>query len=152
MSIVKGQLKIPRMSTHDIAAINLFFGIRHHKHILSDLILSYGITEADNTLFGDYGIDGEYIIPSITRHLQLLDTVPHLCDAITTQDMDIHERNAEKSLRNCLLGDPRKFSTYYNSPAGHCPQLYLNFHIYNHFADPDYSYLVWNGIEKNNRQ
>lgn len=150
MSVIVGQLRISRMSKREIAAMNLFFGIRHHKHIVNDLKANYGITEEDNTLFGEFGEDGEYIIPSISRYLQLLDVSPHLYDAITTQDMDIHESDAEKSLRSCFAKDPDKISTYYSSPAGQCPQLYLNFHIYNHHSDPDYSYLIWNGIEKNN--
>ena len=49
MSVIVGQLRISRMSKREIAAMNLFFGIRHHKHVVNDLKSNYGITEEDSS-------------------------------------------------------------------------------------------------------
>lgn len=145
---VSGQLRLTRMNDRDVTALNLFFAIRHYKHPHIDQMvdmLGYNITPEDNTLFGEYGEDGEFLIPSICRHAALERINPAAKEWIRSDDVEAHEALCEEHLK--IAQSVEYFAKNINGTPGSCPLLWLNYRVWNPEGD-QYTYLTWDRGEK----
>lgn len=144
---IKGQLKLTRLSARDTDALNLFFAIRHYQHPNLDkmaAVTGYQPDLQDNCLIpGEFGPDGEYLIPSISRYRAWSAYVGEDCNVRPPEAM-IHEYFCEE-MRNTV--EINKWSWMYSQPPGDCPLLWLNFRVWSP-EGKQYSYLTWNGYEK----
>lgn len=139
---IKGQLKITRMSTEDTIRMNLFLGMRHCKYDCALLAERIGITAKNNTLFGSYGEFGEYLIPSISYHMEAAWLLPSNISDFFTDESTLFAARIDDVISNEM--NPT-LQGWYSEAVG--PQLYYDFRI----VSPDndkFSYLVWSGGEK----
>lgn len=136
---IRGQIRIHRLSELNTLKLNLWFGMRHCRYdmetVTHDMVEL--LDEIDNSLFGEYGQHGEFLIPSVKWHRKLATAG---IDYMDSDDM----RYFQKRLENAMFIIPANIREYSN-PCG--SQLYYDFRIVSPAGD-EYSYLVWNGREK----
>ena len=144
---IKGQIMLTRLSPRDTDALNLFFAVRHYQHPMLDKmgeITQYQLDPKDNALIpGDFGRDGEYLIPSISRYRAWADYVSDDYDVRPPEAM-VHEHFCEKMMNAVGIAE---WGRVYSLPAGDCPQLWINFRVWSP-EGKSHSYLTWNGYER----
>ena len=138
---IRGQFKLKRLSERNTLKLNLFMNMRRCKYDMSLLVPSraLGLSLRDNTLWGEYGDDGEFLIPSVKHHKKMLEL------GMEPYNSDCTRMFEEELCRQMICADDMLPLKNYSVPSG--PQLYFDYRVYSPEGDK-YSYLAWAGGDK----
>lgn len=143
MNEIIGQIKIGRLTERQTAAVNAWLGVRHFKHS-PYAIERLKLSKEENTLFGEFGVDGEFVIPNISKCVEQGRGVTSFAIR-TSEEFLSHEKRcieAEGGKANDLLIKWPDMDTG-NTPPSECPELWLDFVVFSPEGE-DYSILAGN--------
>ncbi len=136
---IRGQFQIIRLSEQDTLKLNLWLKMRHCQYNMDTVTRNMAdiLDMEDNTLFGEYGEHGEFLIPSVRQHekLEKLEIEVEHSDEL---------RYFQRRLEKAMLVDSNDWEAY-STPCG--PHLYYDFQVVSPGGE-EYSYLFWAGGEK----
>ena len=132
---ILGQLLLSELSHEEEMKLNLLCVCARSKRNMDKLLKELpSLSPADNTVFGEFGADGEYLIPDVSYFMELLPILPQ--HRLTDRVMEINR--FEQNLDQHTAAED-----LFKLPAG-CPCAAMPFRFAHH-KDAHNSCMVWDG-------